>query len=434
MVTSVYLALMMTVFLFYTGTLGFQGIAEAKYSAFLTLCGGYVACMLLLLVETVLVGGGKFPSPRTLLAESSWVQRLLTVYLVVTWISTVLSPHFPVTVLGATRDEGALTITIYVLSFLLVSVFGRIEKWMLSLFAATVSFFDLICILQLFGLNPFTLYPEGYNYFGADVDYYGAYLGTIGNVGLVAAFLCLAIPIFWVTFLRSREWRRWLLMIPLGLSLFVLLKMWVLAGLVGVFAGGAVVLCSVAPVPVRTRKTLWLLLASTAVAALALLFCFDVGDGLFHEMHLLLHGKISDDFGSSRFYIWRMVLERIPQQFWLGSGPDTMHLAGLEPFQGYDDALKMSIIVELDIAHNEFLNILFHQGVLALSAYLSALVIAAKRWLKVAYGNAETAILGSALFCYCVQSFFSYSQCIVAPYFWLIFALLEAINKRRVCE
>ena len=109
---------------------------------------------------------------------------------------------------------------------------------------------------KLYGGNPFTLYPVGYGYADAGVAYSGAYLGTIGNVDLVAAFFCLAIPAFWATILRSHERKRYYLIVPLALSLFVLVKMNVLAGFVGVFAGGAISYVVITPVGETHRRAL----------------------------------------------------------------------------------------------------------------------------------------------------------------------------------
>ena len=429
LVTAVFVALMMTCYLLYAGTFGFQNIANAKYSAFLTICGGYVALMALLAVEAVLIGGVKMPSARKMIAGSTWPQRLAVIYMLLTWLSALLSPHFPATITGVSRSEGALTITIYCAVFLLLSVCGEVRRWMLPVLAAAATVFDIICILQLYGLNPLSLYPEGYDYFGKNVDYSGAYLGTIGNVDLVAAFLCLAIPLFWVSLIRMSGRKKWLLLIPLGLSVFVLLKMWVLAGLVGVFAGGAVALCAVLPASAATRRKLWFLLAGCAVGALALLYFATPGSGMFHEIHLLLHGKAEDTFGSGRIYIWRNVLQRVPDQFWLGSGPDTMALAGIEPFTKYNENLNMMLVAEIDMAHNEYLNVLFHQGVFAFAAYLGMLVLLAVKWLRRASTVPAVAVLGSAAACYCVQAFFGFSLCMTAPFFWMVLGLLEASCK-----
>lgn len=433
--TSYYLALIMTVFLLYTGTMGFQRISWAKFTSFLAISGGYIIGMLLLLLivlillKTRWMRKYKLPSIKKCISESTWVQRLMVIYLLMTWISAIISPYFPTTVIGASRNEGALTITAYVLVFLLVSLCGRVEKWMLPVFAVSVSIFDIICILQLFGLNPFTLYPEGYDYFGANVHYNGAYLGTIGNVDLVAAFLCLAIPIFWVCLMRLNHSHRWLLLIPLGLSLFVLVKMWVLSGLVGVFVGCVIALCATLPVSDKTRKVLWIVLISGAIAAIALIFFVDVGSGLFHEVHLLLHGHVDDTFGSGRIHIWRSVLERIPENPWFGTGPDTMQFAGVEAFQRYDEQSGVLYVGEIDVAHNDYLNILFHQGVFAFVAYVAALVLSARNWLRCAPHSVEAAALGSAVLCYCIQVFFGLSVCVVAPYFWIMLAFLEITYK-----
>ena len=416
---------MMTVFLFYTGSSGYLGIEDAKYSVFLTFCGGYILLMLLMIGEMTLFGKPPVSSLKKRAADTTWLQRLILIYLGLTWLSALLSPYFPVTVIGATRHDGALTITIYCITFLFVSAFGRIEKWMLPLLAGSVSAFDILCILQLYGLNPFTLYPEGYNYFGANVDYGGAYLGTIGNVDLVAAFLCLVIPIFWIGLVRCKSDRRWLLLIPLVLSVFVLLKMWVLAGLVGVVCGSLVSLCVVLPVSTGTKKLLRGALALGAAAALALLFLVDAGSGLFHELHLLLRGQAEDSFGSGRIHIWRSVLERIPEQLWLGSGPDTMALAELEPFTRFDENRGMLIVSRIDIAHNEYLNILFHQGLPAAVSYLAALAFAARDWLHGAQRNAAAAAFGGAALCWCIQAFFGISSCAVTPGFWVILGLLS---------
>ena len=230
-VTEIYLILMVTVFLLYPGRQGFGGIAEEKYRAFLLLCGGYAAIMLLLLAETAIVGG-LHRDIRSALKRTSWTQRLLAIYLLLTWISALLSPYFPDTVIGVGRYEGALTITIYCACFFFVRAYGKAGKVLIAAMALSVSGFCVICIIQLYGGNPFGLYPAGYNYADAYKAYSGAYLGTIGNVDLVAAFLCMMIPACWATILRSGDRQRFYLLAPLTLALFVLIKMDVLAGFV----------------------------------------------------------------------------------------------------------------------------------------------------------------------------------------------------------
>lgn len=422
-ITDAYLILMATIYLLYIGGSGFAGITGEKYHLFLLLCGGYAAIMLLLLAENAIVSA-KHIQLRATLKNTGLTQRLIAVYLLLTWVSTLISPYFPQTIVGVSRYEGALTITIYCLCFFLVCAYGRISKPLIAAFVAAVTLFDLLCIVQLYGGNPFTLYPVGYCYADAGTAYSGAYLGTIGNVDLVAAFFCLAIPAFWAAMLRSRDWQRWLLSVPLALSLFVLVKMNVLAGFVGVFAGGAISYVVIAPVGETHRRALAAVFFCLVVGSLAALYCFDFG-GVFHELHSIMHGEISTTFGSGRIHIWEQVLSAVPEHFLFGTGPDTMLYGGLEAFTRYDESLGGTIIGRIDVAHNEYLNILYHQGIFALAAYLGALAAAAKKWLRDSGRNARVAVLGTMLLCYGIQAFFGFSMIMTAPYFYLTLALFD---------
>lgn len=429
-VTSIYIFLLLTVFLFYPGTHGYQSIASEKYLAFLVLCGGYIALMVVLMLEMVLIGAIKSPKFKELLARSSWLQKFAVIYLVITWVAAVVSPHWPKTIIGISRYEGALTITIYVMSFLLISAFGKITLWMLPVYGIAVTLFDGICILQLLGKNPFHLYPDGYNYFGANIDYSGAYLGTIGNVDMVAAFLCVSVSILWIALVRCSGWQKYLLIVPLVASLFVLVKMWVLSGLVAVIGSAVLSLEVVLPVSRRAKKILWGAVAGCAVVGSAAVLLVDVGSGLFHELHALLHGNISDEFGSGRIYIWKQVLDQVPSQFFLGSGPDTMELAGIEPFVRFDEQINTVIVAKIDVAHSEFLNILYHQGIFALLAYVAMLVVGIKKWTQYANQNDGIAILGGAVLGYCIQALFGISYCGTTVYFWMILGLLDAVSNK----
>ncbi len=423
---TVYVCLLLTVFLFYFDANGYGRIMEAKAGAFFLLCGGYVLLMALWGAGSLLLGGGKGFSPLSLLRKTSWPQRLVLVYLALTWVSALCSPFWPATVLGASRFEGALPITLYGASFLLVSAYGRADKRLLGFLGASVCGFSLICLLQLYGYNPFGLYPAGYTYQDGGKAYLGAYLGTIGNVDLVAAFYSLCIPMLAYALVRLRGKARFLLLLPLGLSLWVLLWMDVSAGLAGVFGGCALAVPGAGFISPKKRRTAALLLGGAVLLGIAALYAADVGTGMLHEAHCLLRGQADPGFGSGRLHIWGEVLERIPKRLWLGAGPDTMLYGGLKPFQRYDSQMGRTIVAQIDAAHNEYLNILYHQGVFALGAYLSLLILLAKRWIAQAPASAGAAILGAGCLGYCIQAFFGISMCTTALFFWTALALLAA--------
>ena len=427
-VTALWLLLMATVFLLWPGTGGYMSISAAKYRMFLILCGGYCGLILLLCAEEILIGGMKAPSLRTLWKERSWAWRLAVVYLLLTWLSALCSPHFPETVRGVSRNEGALTVTLYVLCFLFASVHLRLRRWMLPAAALTLLAFDAVCILQLMGGNPFGLYPEGMNYFDANIRYSGAYLGTVGNVDHVASLLSVAVPLLWVALVRLKGRQRLLPAVVLAVTLWVLWKMWVLAALVGILLGSALALPWALPMGRKGRRR-----TAAAVVGLLLLFVLavflrDPGSGFLHELHELLRGRGEDSFGSGRIYIWRNVLERVGGRLWLGHGPDTMLLAEIPPFTRVDPVLGV-IRARIDTAHNEYLNVLFHQGLPALLAYLGMLLCALWGWIRRGCRTAAGAAAGTAVVCYSLQACFGISVCITTPFLWIALALLERENR-----
>ena len=102
--------------------------------------------------------------------------------------------------------------------------------------------------------------------------------------------------------------------------------------------------------------------------------------GFLYEASQVLHGNLDDSFGSGRIYIWRNVLELVPERLLFGGGPETLALRMEAAFERYDPELGILIHSAIDVAHNEYLNVLVNQGLLALAAELIALVLCAVQW------------------------------------------------------
>ncbi len=429
-VTKAYIYVMLTVFLFFTGTRGYLTIQDDKFRAFCLICGGYVVIMAVLALERLVIGQGGVVSPKKLLLCSTWPQRLAAAYLLLTWASALLSDYFPETVIGGSRYEGALTISIYVLSFILLSVYGRPDRPMLAVAGVSIALFSALALVQiLLDCNPFNLFPEGYSYSDSYVEFPSAFAGTIGNIDFVAAFLCLAIPLLWISLVKQRGAARFALTAPLLLALALLVCLGVLAGFVGAGFGALLCLPCVFFKKPRARIIYFAALAALMALGVLTLYFFDAGGGLLHELHEILHGRASGSFGSGRLHIWQGVLAKLPEHPLLGFGPDTMIHAGLEAFTRYDESLGATIVAEIDAAHNEYLNIAFHQGIPALALYLAMLVIIARDW-AVNCRDAAVCALGGAALCYCVQAFFGISTCITSPFFWLAIGLMEGQVRR----
>lgn len=429
-ITFWYSVLLLTVFLFCFDAQGYQGISQVKFRMFLWLSALYFAAMALLAMDQFLTGQLKGSALPELWKRADWPQRLIAIYLGLTWLSALCSPWWPATVLGVSRFEGALSITIYCLSFLLVSAYGQPDRRLLAVLAGSVTLFCLLCLVQMAGFNPFGLYPAGLGYSDAGRTYGGAYLGTIGNVDLVAAFLTLVFPILLYALIRLSGRRRWLLLVPLVLSAAVLVRMSVTAGLVGVGAGCLLAFPAAGISSPKVRRILAVLVGGVILSSLAAVFLVDFGGGLPHQLHLLFHGRADLSFGSGRLYIWTQVLEQVPERPLLGTGPDTMLYAQLSPFTRYDPELGYTIAAQIDTAHNEYLNILYHQGIPALATHLGTLVVLATGWGCAAPENAGVAILGAGVLGYCIQAFFGISCPLIAPFFWLALGLLTGQVKK----
>ena len=422
--TAAYLAAMLGIYLLYPGLGGYMTITTQKWHCYALLTLAYLASLLLLPLELAVVGEGSLVKPRALWQRLALPQKLIFAYWLCTAASTVLSIDRRTAFWGSGRCEGFLAITLYCGSFLLISVYAKPKKWMLWVFGAAMSLCCVLSLIQFTGYNPLGLYPEGMTYFDAYKRYAGEFLGTLGNVDLLAAVFSMAIPAFWVALLVLRDKRKYALLVPLCLCLYVLLRAFVAAGVVSVI-GTALLVPPVLAKEKRQRNRLAAL--SLGLIAAGLLTVYFLGErvGSFAaEASALLHGQWDDSFGTGRLYIWRNVMPLVPERLLFGGGPDTLGLRLDAMFERFDPALGITIRSTIDAAHNEYLNILVNQGLLALLCHLAALFSAAVYWVRHASHDPVTAICGGAVLGYCIQAFFGLSSPITTPYLYLALALL----------
>ena len=494
--TSIYVALLLSVFLLGFPLDGYATIAEFKHSLFLLICGGYVLVIASLRMMYALTGTQPLGEIGKKLREVPMASKFLFGFLLVTILSALVSPYAG-TFQGAFRREGVLTIGIYVLSCFFVATYFRPQKWMLYLFGTVVGLNSILVLIQLTGANPFMLYPEGFNYYGANIYYSGEFLSTVGNAGLFGAFISLAVGILAMALIKFEFQERWFFTLPLFLAVLVIFEMGIDAALLALMAGFVFML----PIAVTSRKTLAntlvvlaVILAAFAlsqvlifqdgpilfaplrilpviavgiVSALAVLvrkssllenisakqyriaalvmmvfvICAAFGylrtysgeSGMLYEASQILRGNWDDTFGTRRIYIWRNVLEHIRwETLLLGTGPDTLGYWPIPPFTR-DVAEGVTVVSIIDAAHNEPLHILATGGLLSLIGYLGALVFAAAAWIR-RPENALSAVAGAGVLFYVIQAFFGISQFITAPFFWACLAILLYAQKQKTAR
>lgn|GEM_PF-390363 len=491
-VTSVYVGLLISVFLLAIPAGGYMVIDAFKYTLFLLICGGY--CVVVAVIRFQFAAAGVRPiNLREGIREIPLVMWLLFLYLGFTIFSAIFSGYGGV-FFGGFRQEGVLTVAIYVFTCFFLSKYFVLQKWMLPLLGVSVILFCALSFVQLTGANPFMLFPEGFNYYDAGIYYSGEFLGTIGNAGLGGAFLSIVAGIFAVAVVRGR----YLFCIPLFFAVWLIFAMRINAAIFALVVGFVIML----PVLVKCRESLARTLIVLAVmisafalsqavvfgngitafyfsrltpliasvivslltvlvknvivfdkipikwcrlgallftlfivlfAVLYLLFFGDNHDGMIFEASQMLRGYWDDSFGTSRIFIWRSVLDRLTLWgFLFGTGPDTLGHWDIPPFTRFSEELGINLTVHIDDAHNKYLHMLATRGIFTLLSYLSAIVLILVKWIR-SSDNHVIMITGAGIVFYCIQAFFGITSLITASFFWACVGIcICTINSREV--
>lgn len=403
---------MVTVFLLAFGPRGYENICEWKWEVFCVLTGLYAAVLLYLRMRD-----------KTWLAlRFSFPQCCMAAYFLLTLLSALCSPWRITALLGAGRYDGAITALLYVFVALSLSRTAEPGKILLRVFAAALTIYCLVCLMQLADLDPLGLYPAGCLWSGRETEYNGAFLGFTGNADLSAAVLCMGFCVCLTGALTVRDW--WLLL-PATCAAVTLLWSGMRGGVLGAVGGMLLTLPGTLRYGRRGKLVYWHGFLLAALLLLGLVWLLPL-PGTPGEIHELLHGRLRDEFGTGRIYIWKNVLPLIRERPLLGSGADTLGLrAGLAftKIQPDGSVLRRSI----DCAHCEYLNVLVNQGAPAL---LCLLMGAGGSILRSRKGSAAARILRAGMLAYAAQALTGITMPASTAFFWLCWGLLEAENRR----
>ena len=143
-----------------------------------------------------------------------------------TWADSVNARHVSAVIWGAERYEGLITLVCYVLIFLSLNQLSVRPSWVLSACSISVAVYVLIVLMQYAGLNPLDLFPNGRS---IRTNY--EFQGTLGNIDMVSAWLCLMVPGLLGSFVLGKEY--WQIHLTGGLlGVLLLLCMEVQSGLI----------------------------------------------------------------------------------------------------------------------------------------------------------------------------------------------------------
>ena len=143
---------------------------------------------------------------------------------------------------------------------------------------------------------------------------------------------------------------------------------------------------------------------------------------------------INDDWGTHRWYIWRIGME-LYTNFPLihkifGYGPDTF---GILTVNNYYEEMVQRYQEKFDSAHNEYLQYLITIGIAGLLSYLAILATAITAMIRKAKENPVIMAMPFALLCYGVQAVVNISVPIVAPVMLTLLMVGVASTRAGAC-
>ena len=358
-------------------------------------------------------------------ARFRWYHGVVLVFLAINILSACFSGSVRDSffMLRSSNTNSILFLASYAAAFVGVSLFGRLKAMHIRALGFSTFLSGVLSILQLAGLNPLLMYPEGLNYYNKYKEYTSAFLGTLGNVDVLAAFFCFSIPTLTAFALRSSQKCDRLLLIPAAVSLFVLSASEVDAGKIGLLG------CLVIALPIVIRDPKWSKRAGIACAVLTVLglaavYFWPGKSGFLYEASSMLHGRFDPSFGHDRVGIWQQAWDFVVRKPVLGNGPGSA--AWLIDLRTVNE--EMNRVVAVRNAHNTYLGYLMDTGIPGLACYLLLIGGGCAAWLQ-NKGEDLAAALGAGLACYLIQDFFNINIVTVAPFLWIGLGLLLGRQK-----
>lgn len=427
--TSLYIGVMASVFLLFTGPEGYILLEWKKCLFFFISTGTW----LFILTVGIVHSRGK-----ALVRPGYKTQELLLLwFMTACTLSTLLSPWAMVLPAPGGQYNTLLTYCLYALVILGAARFGRAKQYLLYIFLAAYSICCLIALIQLLGYNPLNLFPNHLNYYDPFVQETEPFLGTTGNIDLFSALHCLALPMSVVWLVMGNKRSRGLGLIPLALGLLCVFRVRVASGILALVIWAGLFL-AILPALLYQRYGYFsqtggrnrLLLGVIPVlvlfaGGLIVLKTYPFSGGTLSELHQILNGQISDTFGTSRIAIWKNTLQVISEHPLLGVGPGVLGNVLTVHFSRYSEVLGYLLEAGVDDAHNEYLHHLACFGVLGFfPLFLLQIHTAILFFRDKAYRHNECLVLGAGCFCYMAQAFFNISTCIMTPMICIAWGLL----------
>lgn len=196
-ITNIFIFTLIIIFPLIVDSSGFFHIFECKWYSYVIIASLYLITMLIIIFYFLIIKKANYFKELKL----SLIQWLAIIFLFINILSCVFSPYLAEynLFIGIGRGEGLFTSSLYILTFLFVTLFAKFRKKYLLYFSISSILVSSICVLQYIGFNPFNMYQNGIGTHNV------SFMGTIGNIDFLSELYCLYIPIAFASFIFLDE-------------------------------------------------------------------------------------------------------------------------------------------------------------------------------------------------------------------------------------
>lgn len=263
--SEIYLLFLIVIFPIMVDSTGFFHIFEYKWNVYTAVTSIYLLLNILIIIYYLIFKKCNILKNLNI----SLIHKLAFIFLLINYISYLFSPFFNNYDLltGVGRREGLITISLYVFTFLFVSLFGKFKRRYITYFAISAFLLNTIAFLQYIGFNPFNMYQDGIGTHNV------SFMITIGNVDFISSLYCILLGVSFGTLMfidDLKPYEKILHLLSIFFGMFIMGIIDVLSGKVAIIA----MIIILFPFLVSSNKRLSNFLV--IIAAVLLAYCFNV--------------------------------------------------------------------------------------------------------------------------------------------------------------
>lgn len=354
--------------------------------------------------------------------KTNFLDLVVAIYAILIMLSAVTSDFFPYTLISgaASRYEGAITLYLYLVLFYLAhKFFNWNEKYLPYLASSTM-------IASAIGIVQAVLY---YAIGREDQHTFMAY-SSFGNPNFFSSYLTIFLPIYMLSYLKS------------GKPFYLISSIVTFGALVCTKTLGGYITFAICFVVILiysiTQKYSFKHIAMLALAFILIFTLLNIcAKNTYLKEFISIKDEVenleegNENFGTNRGFIFKVSLDIIRENAWLGIGPDTLGAYFIR-YIYFTPEYTSNIIY--DKAHSEYLQIAVCTGIPSLICYLVIMgFIGIKLFRKHLSDKSNVTLfaVGLSILAYLIQAASNISVTHVAPMFWIMLGIGYGMCKKR---